>query len=571
MVKRPTVASNTPSANERTVIKAAGVGEIADFSTLEKPPVLRAAILHLLITGLAQDKRKTVDPVTPRGVRIKNAIISGALDFSGWSGRADDPSRPLPTLEFEDCTINEPVYLDESHIHSLSFLGCTLPLLSAGSARIDGSVRLSGSTLKGANDKYAGQKLALDFAGAVIGGNVILRPYNQKRFTAKQEVTFLGAQIEGAFNANGASLQNPGGVALNFTRVDIRNSVFLTVEADYRFETIGETRFWIATIGGQFAANGAKLQNPGGEAMSFQGAVIRGNVFLRPSTTGLPFSAIGDVHFTGARIESSLITSDVEVQGVFGVRNAHCEALFDDPETGWPQQSGALRLAGLTYTRLHQDDEKQREHSVGTRLDWIKRQYINPEQPTKDEFDPQPFTQYAKTLRARGQSSDADRVLIEMHKLRLRSHTDFGPIRLLHKFLGLTSGYGYSGTRAVMALLVWIMIGSGMYGAHAFAGHFGPAEQVGHGDHRATPDTLVSMAGIVPKKVRGCPGLIAPLYAMDTILPIVEFGQRRACAFDPLGKAGAPLWRALDFLYALIGAVLFAISVVTLTGLLRED
>ena len=560
-----------PGAFERVVIAAAATGDIADFSGQDTPPVIRAEVLRRLLAGLAQQGSNNADPVTPRGVRISGAAIEGELDLSGWTGRADDPSRPLPALECITCTLTQPLYLDESRIGSLSLLGCKAVLISAGSARIDGSVRLGGSSVSGADDKYSGQKLALDFAGAQIGGNVILRPHDGVRFHGCSECTFLGARIEGAFNANGALLENPGGIALNCTRVNIRNSVFLTIEAGFRFETRGEARFWIAQIGGQFALGGAHLQNPGGAALGFQGGTIRGNVFLRPSLSGIPFTASGDIHFTGVRIEANLISRDTAIDGLVDMRNAHVNALFDDPQTGWPTRPGSLQLSGLTYERLHSDGDVQRENAVSARLEWITRQYHDPERPSADEFDPQPYSQFAHYLRSRGQNDDADRVLIAMRRLRLRSHIDRGPLRLFQKFLGLTCGYGYSGARAIAALLIWVLIGSGMYGAHALAGNFGPAESVMRGQHDSIAGVTVSIPGLMKTKVRGCPGLIAPLYAMDTILPLVEFGPRRACAFDPPGRFGAPLWRTLDFLYALIGAIVFAIAVVTLTGLVRED
>lgn len=571
MAKTPTKPKPNLTNNERAVIAAASCGEIADFSHCPVPPVLRAEILRRLITGLAQKGRKAADPVTPRGVRIKAAIIEGELDLSGWPGRADDPSRPLPTIEMENCTANAPIYLDESHVDSLSFFSCTLALLSAGSAHINGSVRVNGSKIAGADDRLSGAHHALDFAGAKIGGNVILRPHNGQRFEAHSELGFLGAQIDGAFNANGAFLNNAKGVALNFTRVDIRNSVFLTAEAGHRVEVIGEMRCWVSQIGGQFVANGALLQNPDGDALSFRGSTVKGNVFFVPSDNGTPFTAHGTISFTGARIEANLISRAIKMDGVFDVRGAHIYSLYDDALSGWPDQHGQTRLSGLTYDRLHNDTDDEKTNIVRDRLAWIKRQYKDPGQPLCAEFDPQPFLQYSQYLRTRGQVDDADNVLIEMREIRLAAKVDRWSMRQIQKFLDLTCRFGYSGTRAVMALIIWILIGTGMYGAHAFAGNFGPAEQVSMGQHQTIANAQVTAFGIWQTKTRGCPGLVAPLYAMDTILPVVEFGQRRACAFDPQKPHTAPLWRALDLFYALIGAVLFAITVVTLTGLLRED
>jgi hypothetical protein len=147
MTKKSTPQPAHLTQHERTVIRAASTGDVADFTALKTPPVLRASIIRRLVVGLAQTEHRSADPVTPRGVRIKRASIQGELDLSGWSGRADDPSRPLPTLEFETCTLDAPLYLDESHIHSIKLFACTLTLLSADSARIDGSVHLNGSMI----------------------------------------------------------------------------------------------------------------------------------------------------------------------------------------------------------------------------------------------------------------------------------------------------------------------------------------------------------------------------------------------------------------------------------------
>ncbi|MDQ7076981.1 MAG: hypothetical protein Q9M45_03955 [Robiginitomaculum sp.] len=536
MVKSPAPPKPTLTPHERAVITAASTGDIADFSDLDSPPIIQAEMLRRLIAGLAQKRRKHADPVAPRGVRIHNAVIEGALDLSGWTGRADEPSRFLPTIELQNCILDEPLSLEESHIDSLSLLGCSLVRLSAGSARIEGSVYLNGSRVTGAGSKENDSHFALDFAGAKIGGNVTLRVFQGRPFESHSQITFLGAQITGAFNASGARLLNPGGIALNFTRADIRNSAFMTSDQGIRFTAKGELRFWITQIGGQFAINGALLENKSGLALGLDGATIRGNVFMLPSDNGTPVTIYGDLRLVGTRIESNLVSRDIVMDGVFDARNAYISVLFDDARSSWPAKPGHIRLSGLAYDRLHGNAEERRDNSLAQRLDWIKRQYLNPEHPTAAEFDPQPYNQYAKVLRARGQSTDADRVLITMREWRLRSHIDPWPMRIFQKFLGLTSGYGYAGTRAVVALILWIIIGTGMYGAHAFAGHFGPAEDVLQGEHSTVQQTPVSIPGIAQTRVRGCPGLIAPLYAMDTLLPVVEFGQRRAVLLIRRGR-----------------------------------
>jgi hypothetical protein len=241
-------------------------------------------------------------------------------------------------------------------------------------------------------------------------------------------------------------------------------------------------------------------------------------------------------------------------------------------------------LSGFTYNRLRVTEEHRMGSLAVQRLQWVKRQYRDPEHPTRVEFDPQPFHQLAKVLREQGMTEDADQVAIEMRRLRLSAKLDPWYLRPIQHFLNLSCRFGYSGSRAVSSLGVWILLGSMMFGFHAFQGSFSPAEAVMMGRHDAGMNTHTSLLPIPPKPTpnssttdkwfqttgRGCPGLVAPLYAVDVILPVIEFGQRRACAFDPQGPM-APFWRYLQLLYSLVGAILSAIAVVTLTGLLRKD
>ncbi len=68
----------------------------------------------------------------------------------------------------------------------------------------------------------------------------------------------------------------------------------------------------------------------------------------------------------------------------------------------------------------------------------------------------------------------------------------------------------------------------------------------------------------------GCPGLDTVQYALDFALPVIELGQDTFCRFVPVGPARW-LWLTLHSLFAIFGAGLSAVVVLTLTGVLRRD
>ncbi len=68
-------------------------GEVADFAGAAEKPLLRAAVLDAL--ALASP---------PRGIRVKNARIEGALDLGDAA---------LPALALDHCDIAAPLMLDQ--------------------------------------------------------------------------------------------------------------------------------------------------------------------------------------------------------------------------------------------------------------------------------------------------------------------------------------------------------------------------------------------------------------------------------------------------------------------------
>jgi len=97
-----------------------------------------------------------------------------------------------------------------------------------------------------------------------------------------------------------------------------------------------------------------------------------------------------------------------------------------------------------------------------------------------------------------------------------------------------------------------------------------------------------AQGALVTPQGRACNGAIEPtLYAVDVALPVIDLGQESRCAPGrtaraelPQGMAvsetsdwrlfeGVALWRWAHALYAMLGAILTALAVVTFSGIMK--
>ncbi|PHR60988.1 MAG: hypothetical protein COA43_04915 [Robiginitomaculum sp.] len=189
-------------------------------------------------------------------------------------------------------------------------------------------------------------------------------------------------------------------------------------------------------------------------------------------------------------------------------------------------------------------------------------------QESGDEKNTQQALYYlAKTLRREGKNQIADRVAVAGHRQRAKSKQERGFAKWMDNILSVTSDFGYSPGKAFLAvILVWVW-GTIFMSAAAVHGVFVPTSTI-----TDLNGALQSVQFTVPFKswnvARGCASLNVPVWAFDDILPIIGLGQTKLCAFDPQGP-GAWAWTAMRALYTLIGAGIFAIFVMTITGALR--
>ncbi|UPT61763.1 MAG: hypothetical protein M0D54_15355 [Hyphomonadaceae bacterium JAD_PAG50586_4] len=375
---------------------------------------------------------------------------------------------------------------------------------------------------------------AIDAASMKVGGAALLQGAN-----IKGEIFLADARIDGYLAFGGGRFINGSGWAIRAPNVRVGGNLTLKIDengfAPHGQKTVveGGLKLDRARIDGALSWLNLELRGPGPDNMkgayfSFADAQISGPIQARTLVTQ-----------QDARIDAS---------------GAVCSALDDEVKTGWGAETAALTLDGFGYQRIDSASESWR-----ARLAWLKRSRRD-----GDRFSPQPFTHAANVYARAGRREDARRILLAQHDLRTVS-ASAGPITwALSSLFGLIAGYGLSPIRVVRALVLFLALGVG--GVLA----------------------MNAQGALVTPQGRACNGAIEPtLYAIDVALPVIDLGQEGRClpgrtarAELPQGMAvsqtndwrvfeGVALWRWAHALYAMLGAILTALAVVTFSGIMK--
>src|SRR4051812_48915511 len=107
-----------PSGTEQDMIRAAEAGEIIHLSR-RSDNVLRAKVIREVLRS---------NSVDPRGIRVRGARITGDLDLADLQISA--------SLELDDSVFDEPPFICNAELPSLTFDGSTLPGLNAPGLRV---------------------------------------------------------------------------------------------------------------------------------------------------------------------------------------------------------------------------------------------------------------------------------------------------------------------------------------------------------------------------------------------------------------------------------------------------
>lgn len=476
---------------------------------------------------------------------------------------------------------------------SLSLSRSKIASLSADRLMVDGGMSFQGASVRGEvrllGARVGGQLafrgahlvnpggIALAADGLSVGSNLIC----DERFTVNGEIGLDGAHVGGDLVFSGACLANPGGTALAGQRIIVDDSLF----CDGGFTAIGQIDLLGAQVSNQVILNGATLTNPRGWALSADGLVVgenmtgeegfradggirligarigsqlnlngaflanpRGRALLadmlvvdRSMSCAEGFTAHGQIRLVAARIGGELSLTGASLNnpggtalsleraqiadlfllpanspdGIVNLGNAKVGS-FHDAAASWP---AVLDLRGFAYDRLENTDV-----SVAQRLEWLRR--------NQGGYTPQIYDQLAAAYRHAGDRSASRKIEVAKQR-RCRS-----PLNPLNWLWFLTVGYGYRTWWAGIWLAALVAVGTIVFG-RAYPGHMIAV--------RAHP-----------------PAFHAVGYALDTLLPIVDLGEKSA--WQPEGTALYWSWAMI-----LAGWTLTTAVVAGLTGVLKRD
>ena len=400
------------------------------------------------------------------------------------------------------------------------------------SARISRNLDLRGAeiTCRTAANTYG---RAIDAANLCTGGAALLQGAN-----VKGEVFFADARIDGYLAFGGGRFINPAGWAIRAPNVRVGGNLTIKIDDDgyapHGHKTVieGGAKFDRAKIDGAFTWLNLELRGAG--PIGQKGAVLT----LADAAIEGPLQARSLVMHADARLDLS---------------GARCATLDDDLKNGWGVEGAALDLEGLAYERIENAGERWRD-----RLAWLKRARSD-----GGRFSPQPFTRAAEVYARAGRRDEARRILLAQQDLSTL-HRPAGPLTwVLSSLFGVIAGYGLAPIRIVRALVVFIAIG--IAGALA----------------------MNAQGALVRPDGSACNSAVEPaLYAIDVALPVIDLGQESRCAPGRTANAdlpvgievpnsdwrlfeGAAMWRWAQAIYAILGAILTALAVITFSGVLK--
>ncbi len=367
---------------------------------------------------------------------------------------------------------------------------------------------LAGSDLGVPGDKA----IPLDASGIKIDGDLSLCD----SFIARGAVKLISAIVGGDASFSRGQFLYPDHGAL------VADGLVLKGSLDMDSATVdGSVGLHDAQIDGNAVFSRGHFADTSGDAIGADRSIVKQSVFFTDN-----------VHIQGwASFSAASIRATFHWHGVdrpngckLDLQSASVGTLRDE-SASWPD---TLYLDGFAYDRIFKDSP----HDSRQRLTWLRRE--------GRVFLPQPYQQLAKVLREMGHEGPSRAVLIAMNG----DAAQFGSLGLLswtaNRLLWLTIGHGYRPWQALFWLAGFFLLGWWCFALEAKAQMLVP---VSPGEARRRN---------------------LPIYALDTLLPIVDLDQ--ADHWRPT----RPWVRAYWWLHTLAGWFLSTLFVIGVGGLVRS-
>jgi hypothetical protein len=494
-------------------------------------------------------------------VRITGAWITGVLDLEACQVFRD--------IGLIDCHFEAAPILRAAIINRLFLDGSDLPALEAERLETRGGVYLRGATVHG----------EVSLAQSRIGGNLecdgamIDAPRGfaiDARSAELTNVSARGATLRGGINVSGAvfsadldcaglTITEADGVALNAIEAELGGSVVLR-----NAKLDGAAKLVACRIAGDLDCSGAGFAHEGEVALDISRAVVTGAFFLR----------------SGARIEGALAMTGALI------------GTIHDAAESWPAKGDLLlnRCRYGAFIAAPVDAE--------SRLTWLDLQ-----DSTRwgEDFWPQPYEQLAGVFREMGHLEDARAVLIVKERLQRRARRARAKnplwrmmLAMSDGFLAITVAYGRQPLLAFAWLVLFWLVGVGVFGVAESRGAFKPNSSV----VLRAPEWTLCAAPATEQRVIGSPPQAMPgrakpgqtqldcfraqweassypafspwIYSLDTLLPVLDIGQRSFWRPDPAQPGGR---RALFYYYfqSVVGWALSLLAVAGFSGIVKSN
>ncbi|MFJ2115411.1 MULTISPECIES: oxidoreductase [unclassified Streptomyces] len=439
---------------------------------------VRARVIALLLLNGPPALPGRVAALKLRGVQI-----TGTLNLAGGT--------IAPYVELNHCRFENEVVLPESHFTTLRMVGCAIPRLEAARLHTEGDLHLPRCRVERGirlTDARIGTDLLIseidvrpDRLGRAIAadGMYVAQDFQADRIETYGEVSLRGATIGVSMSLRGSRLRAAEERrAFNAPQLTVERSLHMTgawISEDPG--TSGLTPPYGTGTGPLFGARLQRFECRGGVRLDdgrFGDAVDvdQARFFLSPTEElSLRRIVTPELRFKCDRVEEGRVV----------LSGARIVTLVD-MSTSWPGPGG-LAMGGFVYENLAPFGH----FPLVRRLEWLTA--------ATPEYSPEPYERLAQVLRNTGEDADAREVLLAKHRRRRETLPLAG--KLWGYLQDWTVAYGYRPGRAAL----WM---AALWGASTLVFAHHPPAPLRPGEHPVWN-----------------PGL----YALDLLIPVIDFGQ----------------------------------------------
>ena len=386
--------------------------------------------------------------------------------------------------------------------------------------RSEGAIRLSGAKISGHLTLDEGHFIATSFAErtevtaprtteahqlrAVVGNGIeVGADLNLRASFVQGAAIFISGKINGDINSSDTNLDFPGQESLTWDSATIGGEAFFE-----GIRTTGIIRLAQASFAQGLRIHGISFER--NHAPQFLDDEYAAGDDLGGVACGVyaPNMLVGGTFYwknvTASEVNPSRIPCWLFLFG------AKCTSIEDDIAS-W-KTLDRFDINGFVYNLPSPPTD------IDVRLIEIDRQYDT------ERFRPQPYMQLARAARDAGYETAANDAIVQMERVRTR-RSDFALPKVFWRlFLDIALRYGFAPYRPIIILTMWAVISSFVF-SHAYKN-----KEIVRAESAATASATT----------RSTVPFNSLLFAIDTLVPIVDFNQKKQWVVTPASRTELP-------------------------------